>query len=417
MAVRSNDAFNVTARGQYIYQQYQSVEWLKKYGKFIDDYIQKNYFDKLRSMWDAMDVAESLDAYLTFYTKHYFGLHRPLASSSLSERWDIGLNYDDNIIYDDAQDANGLITGAEYLKYIKFIYDYTNETWHPTFLLEFIANYCNISPTEIWLDFSYKNEVRVKIPVTEETQALIKLIINHYDEMCLPFPNVLNVMVLSDAESEQKRYIIYSPYSAVMNRFPNISTLEAVVRKWQVEVVLATTGADDTLVEYKIIENRSYACLQEDKSIDILDVTPRNLANVAYWEMLVYKVGTYVYIAEDSTISAKAEQIEGEEFVPLYTAGVYQCIADDYDVHIDKVMSYGSLPDEYPESGVPLCFDKYVDVTKDDGTIERVPAWATKWQLYYTKEEADAVWIQGLTDLAEFRDAYPIEFIWGETNE
>lgn len=209
---RNIDIFNVKARGQYIYNQYQSAEWLKAYSKFIDEYIQENYFDKLKEMWDTIDVAESLNPYLTFYTKWYFGLFRPLGGASISDYYDIGLLYDNNRIFDDSQDANGLITGEQYLKYIKFIYDYTYETWHIDHLLAFVADFCNLSPTDIYLDFSFKEEIRVQIPAFEATQDFVKLVINYYDEMCMPFPNIINFLIISDS-TETWRGIIYTPYT------------------------------------------------------------------------------------------------------------------------------------------------------------------------------------------------------------
>lgn len=211
---RNIDIFDVKARGQYIYQQYQDAEWLKAYGKFIDEYIQENYFNKLKAMWATMDVAESLEDYLTFYTKWYFGLFRPLGGASISDYYDIGLLYDNGRIFDDAQDANGLVQGEQYLKYIKFIYDYTYETWHIDHILAFIADYCDLEATNIWVDYSFKEECRVLIPANEKTQDFVKLVINYYDEMCLPFPNIINFLIMADTQ-EKWRGIYYTPYTEV----------------------------------------------------------------------------------------------------------------------------------------------------------------------------------------------------------
>lgn len=215
---RNIDIFATKAKGQYIYQQYQSAEWLKQYSAFIDEYIQKTYFSALQEMWDTMNVAESLHAYLTFYTKWLFGLYRPLGGAAINEYYDIGLLYDNGKIFDDSQNADGLIQGNDYLKYIKFIYDYTYETWSVDYIIKFVADYCNVSETDIGLDYSYPNEIRITMPPTNKTQDFVKLVINYYDEMCLPYPAILN-FVVRDENDKLWQGLYYNPYNPVFNRF------------------------------------------------------------------------------------------------------------------------------------------------------------------------------------------------------
>lgn len=189
------NVFDLKVRGQYIYQQYRSLTWLRDYAGFIDSYIQITYYDSLQEMWDTMNVAESEDPYLTFYTKWLFGLYRPLGGASVSDYFDIGLPYDSSRIYDDASENNGLILADEYLKYIKFIYDYSEPTWSLDYIMRFAADYCDISPLEITIDLSDKNSVVFVLPPTQKTQDFTKIIINYADEMCLPFGNVINFKV------------------------------------------------------------------------------------------------------------------------------------------------------------------------------------------------------------------------------
>lgn len=187
--------FSQTTRGQYIYQQYRGLQWLRDYANFIDKYIQNKYYNKLESMWDAIDVAASQSPFLTYYTKWYFGLYRPLGGASISDYYDIGLSYDNNRIYDDAQDINGLIGPEEYLKYIRFIYDYSQQTWTLDYLMSFASDYCQIPIDNITLDLSDIKQVQIILPITDRTQEFAKLVINYYDEMCLPFGNVVNFKV------------------------------------------------------------------------------------------------------------------------------------------------------------------------------------------------------------------------------
>lgn len=377
MARKGIDVFNITAKGQYIYQQYQRLEWLKKYAKFIDDYIQTNYFDKLSEMWDTINVAESLDPYLTFYTRYLFGLHRPLGGASITDFYDLDLLYDNARIYDDSQEADGLIDGEQYLKYIKFIYDYTYETWQLDHILAFVANYLgDIDPTDIYIDFSTtKNTIKIRIPAQSvAVNDFIKLTIKYYDEMCLPFPAVLDFVLKQESDTIW-RGIKYSPYNAVYNQFP---------AEWA-----NNYGANPT--DYSMSENvvydgvsvsegRVYQCLQEDKSISYENLTPQNFSNTAFWTKMKYSIGEFVIVFEDAF-----ETDSTTSTTPLYTAGIYKCIADDYDIDLKKAQSFTSQPTSLnevddAENALPACFNKFLEIAQADGSKKRVSIALKKWQ-------------------------------------
>ena len=95
-------------------------------------------------------------------------------------------------------------------------------------------------------------------------------------------------------------------------------------------------------------------------------------------------------ILEDSTISSNpsyqrpSELEEGTtdpSFTPLYTKGIYKCIAVDYDIKLAKVKTTTQSPTQLDaDSANPLCFGKYVDVILTDGTVQRVNIALQKWQ-------------------------------------
>lgn len=142
--------------------------------------------------------------------------------------------------------------------------------------------------------------------------------------------------------------------------------------------------------KYFVTEDRTYTCLQNDKSVSLNDLTPQNIENTAYWKFMQYNVGEFVMIMQDSDISSdptyqRPENLEegtvDPEFKPLYTKGIYKCIAIDYDIKIAKVKTSASSPTKLDEeSQNPLCFGKYVDVTLTDGTLQRVNIALQKWQ-------------------------------------
>lgn len=403
---RNVDIFQEKIKGQYIYQQYQKLEWLKKYALFIDKYLQETYFDKIKEMWDTMNVAESLHPYLTFYTKWYFGLYRPLSGASVNEYFDINLLYDNDVLFDDAINANGLIEGDDYLAYIKFIYDYSQPVWNIHYIMEFIASYCEIKPNELYLDYNDPNYIKIKIPYTaHKAQDFIKMVINNYDEMCLPFPNIIDINIMQEAD-DFWRGILYTLYGD-NNHFPYLGVAEKVAKQYYADIVLYEDNSDPKKPkEYKVTEKRTYQCLKTDRSISAEKVEPQHLKDKAYWKLKQYNKGAYVYIPQDAKIM---DSPTGN--TPLYTAGLYKCIKDDLDIQFNGVFVYDKAPADYPKStGTPLCFDRYVDVPKANGIVERIPAWKTKWEQVYTQQEVDIIFKHGLDDLDEFNGAYPIEF-------
>lgn len=217
--------FDHSIKGGSLYQQYKKSQWLRDYQVVIDNYKQREYFNKLAELWEQIDVAESEHDYLTFYTKWLFGIYRPLSGASLSEYFDTGRSYDTGMIYDDALKANGLITAEQYLKYIKFIIDYSQETWTIDYILKFVADYCEININDIIVDRSNKTEIKVILPNQDTTNEFIKVELNYRDEMGLPFGDVLSFEVNISGE-QTKRYLLYSPYNAVYNKFSKERTAE-----------------------------------------------------------------------------------------------------------------------------------------------------------------------------------------------
>lgn len=204
--------------GTTIYQQYRSHQWLRDYSQVVANLKQELYSNQLATMWETINVAGSESDYLTYYTKWLFGLYRPLGGASLAEYYDTGRRFDSDMIYDDAQSSNGLITAEQYLKYIKFIIDYQQPTWTMDWVIKFVSEYCNVDPDEIGVDFSDKTQIGISLPLSDVTNEFVKLEINYRDEMGLPFGNVLSFIVRTETDILE-RYVVYSPYNCVFKKF------------------------------------------------------------------------------------------------------------------------------------------------------------------------------------------------------
>lgn len=143
------------------------------------------------------------------------------------------------------------------------------------------------------------------------------------------------------------------------------------------------------MAEYSVIEDRTYTCLKDDKSVSLNDLTPQNIDNTAYWKYLQYNVGEFVMVPQDSTISSdplyqRPSELEDDEpdpdFSPLYIKGIYKCTTIDYDIKISKVKTFSTWPTKLDaKASAPLCFGKYVDATLTDGTLQRVNIALQKW--------------------------------------
>lgn len=129
-----------------------------------------------------------------------------------------------------------------------------------------------------------------------------------------------------------------------------------------------------------IQEDRTYTCIQLDKSTSLTDLTPQNLLNTAYWTPMKYSVGEYVLVNDDSLIDGDINNTSDIIVTPLYKKGVYQCIAEDFDIKLAKVTTFATQPTTPDATAkTPLCFDKYADITLSDGTKQRVAVWSQKW--------------------------------------
>lgn len=190
----------------YLYEQYKSCLWVKKFFEIYQNQIVKNYFERLNDYMKAINVVESDSSFLTFYTRYLFGLHRPLGGASIQDFYDIGKLYDEDIpnIYDDATSSEGLITRDQYYTYIKYIYNYSQESWTPDYMARFIAEYCgDFQPNDIAIKPRHL-EVTFILPNSETAKDFLKVIEVYGDEMGLPFKNIYNFKI------KQSPYITFN---------------------------------------------------------------------------------------------------------------------------------------------------------------------------------------------------------------
>lgn len=192
--------YDLKVRPKYVYQQYRSEQWLLDFFSFLDEYIQKNYYDTLDSYINARDILHSNSEYLTFYTRYLLGLYRPLGSASISNYFDIGYLYDkggkdlpqDNLIYDDAAVYDGTISQAQYLTYLRFVCNYDYEICNIDYVCNFVAQWCGINISDIKIELGDEGDItpgpkiKIILPLSTATQDFVKLTFNYSDVMGWP---------------------------------------------------------------------------------------------------------------------------------------------------------------------------------------------------------------------------------------
>ena len=78
----NTNIFTIEAIKPYLYEQYKNIEGLEGLVEALANYIQDNYFSKIQEMWSCRDIARSLSPYLTFYSRYYLGIIRPIQVDS-----------------------------------------------------------------------------------------------------------------------------------------------------------------------------------------------------------------------------------------------------------------------------------------------------------------------------------------------
>lgn len=184
---------DLKVKPQYLYQQYRSEQWLLDFFKLLDDYKQENYYSRITEFIEARDILHSNSDYLTFYTKYLLGIDKPLGSASIANYYDTGDTYDESgesqkpLQYDDSAIYDGTITQAQYITYLRFIFNYSYEICNLDYICNFVAAWCKIPIDSIKVQY-FKNSSRIMIslPLTTETVDFVKLTINYGDVMGWP---------------------------------------------------------------------------------------------------------------------------------------------------------------------------------------------------------------------------------------
>ena len=178
---------NLVISNNYVYQQYNKIEWINKYFSIEQELIEEYFFNTINDYFLAMDIQQSNSQYITFYLLNMFGIQRPNSSASLLNYYDIGLEFDTGIKYDDSQNYSGKLNQKEYLIYLHYILNYKYSIWNIDFLISFICEWAGINKNDITLDLSEINKIKINVNQVNKNLILFQqLLINYKNQLGIP---------------------------------------------------------------------------------------------------------------------------------------------------------------------------------------------------------------------------------------
>lgn len=187
------------------YQQYSKVKWLEDYMKCINQFRNELFIDYIENTFlPSINIRVSKEPYLAYYIQYVFGLYRPLGAASVNSFYDTGEKYDSvsatgkPIIYDDSEEYNGRIGMKEFLILLRFTLNYGQEVVNLPYILNFVAEICDIKVTEIKVAYPDEETIKIIMPNNVATQNFLKMTINYWDWLGLPFGVNLDFSISED---------------------------------------------------------------------------------------------------------------------------------------------------------------------------------------------------------------------------
>lgn len=172
------NVFITEAIKPYIYEQYKNIDGIDSVIEILANHIQKKYFTDIKEMWDARDIARSISPYLSFYSRYYLGIIRPIAmdasdvdteisTDTVKNLYDTGIRYDTRYQYDDFYESQPFISAGQFITFLRFCYDYAQITWTHDFMIRYAAAMTDTDPIDVKMKFFPNKVVYYTIGITK----------------------------------------------------------------------------------------------------------------------------------------------------------------------------------------------------------------------------------------------------------
>lgn len=172
----------------YLYSQYQNNELLEGFVGVVNEFIQETYIDGIfRSIKEAVNFREELIVNIMFasYALELFGINPPLSGAALSQFYDTGLQYDNNVIFDSVVENQGAVDILSYQKLLKCVADYSEPIANLEYFVNLAAFWTGDNPLEYKINLT-EDDLVISLPPSTSAQEFVKFFQANKDSMQLP---------------------------------------------------------------------------------------------------------------------------------------------------------------------------------------------------------------------------------------
>ena len=160
--------FSLTQSQSKPYIQYHKNRGINEFFSIFNNEINSSYFGDF-DFFKNINIKESASEFLEFYAKNYLNITRPIASGldiKGSTIYDLETLYDKDFIYDNKVFVRPTIDLQDFLKYLRFVFDYSNDTITTEAILRFIYDWdSSLEYGDIKIIFN-ANSLTIQMPQT-----------------------------------------------------------------------------------------------------------------------------------------------------------------------------------------------------------------------------------------------------------
>lgn len=180
--------FKLTQSQSKPYIQYQKNRGINEFFSIFNNEINARFFGDF-DFFKNINIRESSSEFLEFYARYYLGILRPSGSGldiQSSSIYDNLTMYDKDFIYDNQVFLKPTINLQDFLKYLTFIYDYSNDTITTEVILKFIYEWdSSLNYGDVKIVFN-ADSLTIQMPQQERTSNLYTIFAVHRQTIGLP---------------------------------------------------------------------------------------------------------------------------------------------------------------------------------------------------------------------------------------
>lgn len=166
-----------------LWEQYKKSEPVKNFFKFLSEYFQSKYFDKVFTQYaQALGIYNSTTEFLEFFAKYFCGINRPVDITN-NPQWNYGYLYNNNNLWSYSE-AAGFISIEKFRLLLLCVLDWTEHGWNIEFFYKIINLFCGTEFEDILIeqDDTDLDLFNITIPSTDDS-VLFKSLVENYTDL------------------------------------------------------------------------------------------------------------------------------------------------------------------------------------------------------------------------------------------